>query len=92
MAGIITIQEAFTLIMTRIELMMAHIPEEAFCIAMMDKERCDQIYKEAKDGLGMEQMWLDVAAINSPKQTCVVGHAKYIQRFEGKTTVNNLKF
>lgn len=83
MAKIMTIEEALRLIMKRIDLMTKHIPEEAFCVAMMDMGRLEEILKEAKEEEGMQDMWVDIAAINSPKQTCVIGHAKYTACFAG---------
>ncbi|XP_035714065.1 malonyl CoA-acyl carrier protein transacylase-like [Folsomia candida] len=80
-AGMITIEEAFKLIMTRIILMTENIKEEAFCVSQMGMTKYAEILAEAKTAVGMEEMWLDVSAINSPVQTCVVGHLKYVNQF-----------
>lgn len=71
------------MIMTRIILMTENIKEEAFCVSQMGMTKYAEILAEAKTAVGMEEMWLDVSAINSPVQTCVVGHLKYVNQFAG---------
>lgn len=62
--------------------MTKNIKEEGFCVAQMDTVKYAEIMEECK--VDMEDMWLDISGVNSPKQTCVVGHLKYINKFSGK--------
>lgn len=84
MAGMITIEESFRLVMTRVRLMTDHIQEQAFCVGMMDQKRFEEIVAEARKDEGMEDIWFKIVARNSPKQTCVLSEAKYTEKLIGK--------
>ncbi|XP_035714006.1 non-reducing polyketide synthase PKS19 isoform X2 [Folsomia candida] len=93
MAGILTLEEAFKLIMTRVELMTKFIKEEAMCVGMMNKDQMEKIIQESKidGGDEMKDMNLEVAAFNSPVQTCMVGELKYATKFAETCKKNGIK-
>lgn len=82
-SGIISLKDAVRLIMTRTQLVTDHIEEEAFGAIEMDYSRISEILEELKKEDGMQDAWLDVACVNSPLQTCVVGLRRYVHKFVG---------
>ncbi|OXA44460.1 Erythronolide synthase, modules 1 and 2 [Folsomia candida] len=90
MAGILTLEEAFKLIMTRVELMTKFIKEEAMCVGMMDRKTMEKLLEEAKQEVG-EDIKLEIAALNSPLQTCLVGSMKWASYFAEVCTKNGIK-
>lgn len=82
-SGIISLKEAVKLIMTRTQLVTDNIKEEAFGTVEMDFGKFPEILKELRNEEGMEDAWLDVACVNSPLQTCIVGPRNYVHKFVG---------
>lgn len=83
-SGIISLRDAVKLIMTRTRLVTENIKEEAFGAVEMDYSEFDSIMNELRKEEGMHDAWLDIACINSPMQTSVVGLRRYVLRFVGK--------
>lgn len=82
-SGIISLRDAVKLIMTRTKLVTDNIDEEAFGTVEMDFSEFPKIMEELKTENGMEDAWLDIACVNSPLQTCVVGPRRYVHKFVG---------
>lgn len=82
-SGIISLKDAVKLIMTRTQLVTDNIKEEAFGTVEMDFSKFPKIMKELKNEDGMEDAWLDIACVNSPLQTSVVGPRRYVHKFVG---------
>ncbi|XP_037049400.1 malonyl CoA-acyl carrier protein transacylase-like [Bradysia coprophila] len=80
-SGIISLRDAVKLIMTRTQLVTENIQEEAFGTVEMDYREFDNIMRELRKEEGMDDAWLDIACVNSPMQTCVVGLRRYVHRF-----------
>lgn len=85
--GIITLKEAVKLIMTRTQLVTNNIAEEALGAVAMDFSKFPEIMEKLKKEDGMEDAWLDIACVNSPLQTCVVGFRRYVHKFVGMLTL-----
>ncbi|KAJ6641554.1 Non-reducing polyketide synthase 1 [Pseudolycoriella hygida] len=80
-SGIISLRDAVKLIMTRTKLVTDNIKEEAFGVVEMNSTEFSQIMKELRAEEGMEDAWLEIACVNSPLQTCVVGPRCYLHKF-----------
>lgn len=91
-SGIISLRDAVKLIMTRTKLVTDHIKEEAFGTVEMDFSEFHKIMKEMKSEEGMQDAWLDIACVNSPLQTCVVGPRRYVHKFVGMFISRNSNF
>lgn len=81
--GIISLNDAVKLIMTRTQLVNDNIKEEAFGVVKMDASQFPTIMKELKNEDGMQDAWLDIACVNSPLQFCVVGYRRCVHKFVG---------
>lgn len=82
-SGIISLKDAFKLIMTRTQLVTDHIKEEAFAAVEMDYSEFSKVMEELKNVDGFQDAWLDIACVNSPLQTCVVGPRQFVHKFVG---------
>lgn len=79
----ISLEDGIKLIMNRTRLVIDNIEEEAFGVAEMNISTLERMLEQMKREDGMENAWLDIACKNSPLQTCVVGHRKYVLKFVG---------
>lgn len=91
-SGIISLKDAVKLIMTRTQLVTDNIKEEAFGTVEMDISEFHKIMRVLKNEDGMQDAWLDIACVNSPLQTCVVGPRRYVHKFVGMMSLENSIF
>lgn len=87
-SGIITLREGIKLIMTRTQLVTDQIEAQAIGVVELDLKEFSKIMEELKNKAGMEDAWLDIACINSPLQTSVVGLREYVHKFVGMLCKN----
>ncbi|XP_037038664.1 reducing polyketide synthase swnK-like [Bradysia coprophila] len=80
-SGMISLRDAFKLIMNRAKMVIDNIEEEALGVVELNVSKFDTIMEQLKKEDGMEEAWLDIAGCNSPLQTCVVGYRKTVHKF-----------
>lgn len=83
LSGILSLEDAFTLVMARTKLMTENVQKEVFCVCEIDMDEYEEIFQQLKKEKGFEDVWLDIACKNSPKQTCIIGKKVWVEKFGG---------